>query len=236
MTTTPTRCVVLGATGSVGVHVVNNLVSCGACTEVVVLTRRSLPEWKGNPRVIQATVDFSALTESSRPHIKGCTAAFSCFGVGAPRKVTKEEFHKVDVVHVKDFMKVCKEEGVTYMAYLSSVGASADATGEGHHAGGGFYFRAKAEVENYAFDLFPSAAAFRPSALVGSPNTPWGVGGLMNFFRCLIPKNYEAMDVTDIGKAIVCDWVQSQSSGGGPIGSRIIHVPDMKALLAKKTF
>ena len=36
-------------------------------------------------------------------------------------------------------MDVCKEEGVTHMAYLSAVGADAKATGESHYAGSGGY-------------------------------------------------------------------------------------------------
>jgi NADPH:quinone reductase-like Zn-dependent oxidoreductase len=73
--------IVLGATGDVGVRIVQLLIRNPRCRKVVMVTRRKTDAF-AHPKVSDVVVNMDRLQEEVAPHAQGIDVALAAFGVG----------------------------------------------------------------------------------------------------------------------------------------------------------
>jgi uncharacterized protein YbjT (DUF2867 family) len=156
------QAIVIGATGAVGSSLVRELIASPLCKQVTAVVRRELPEeFFDDPanKVRVQILDMDNLGTEAIAAARHCDAAFCTMGIGQPRKVTKEQFWKVDVEYALAFARACKLAGVQHFSLLSSVGANAESRSN--------YLRVKGTVEERLASIgFARVSLFRPSLLV----------------------------------------------------------------------
>jgi uncharacterized protein YbjT (DUF2867 family) len=132
------------------------------CESVAIVVRRKTEMFagaKGATKVVERVIEMSRLEEEVAEAAKGAAVAFCTMGTGQPRKVSKEEFWKVDVDYAAAFARACRTAGVRHICLLGSVGASLKSRS--------YYLRVKGSAENALSSLgFPRTSFFRPSFLL----------------------------------------------------------------------
>jgi uncharacterized protein YbjT (DUF2867 family) len=230
---------VLGASGSVGNAVVEELIRTGSFEPIVTLGRRSQPAQVALAR--QAGVDLretlvptmdpaglEAATTAAIRSLEGDVVGLSALGVGAgTAKLTIDEHRAVDVHLNAAFARGLKASGrVRHLAYMSAAGAnpSAATTGSGA-AGMARYARVKGEAEEAVKARGPAVVSiFRPSMIIGSQHTPWLLEKLLPAFSFITPGKYKSITVQQIAKAMIATSLKP------PTTSDIYHYPEMMAL------
>jgi uncharacterized protein YbjT (DUF2867 family) len=149
------KAIIIGATGLVGSHILNEVLNDDTFSEVRIFVRK--PTGVVNPRLrefVSPMTDIPALGSE----IKG-DVLFNALGTTIKQAGSKEEQQRVDRDLPVAFAGIASENGVGIMLNVSSVGASLK---------GGFYLRTKAEMENGTGKFFPGRIYhFRPGFLVG---------------------------------------------------------------------
>jgi hypothetical protein len=83
----------------------------------------------------------------------------STFGIGQPRKYTKEEYYETDYIKNYEFAKLCKENGVKHFSLLSSVGSNSSSKN--------YYIQIKGKLEESIKELnFERTSIIKPSLIV----------------------------------------------------------------------
>ncbi|HTV01370.1 MAG TPA: NAD(P)H-binding protein [Luteitalea sp.] len=235
---TPSRAaVVLGASGSVGHALVEELIRSGAFRMIATIVRRPQPESvraAGESGVaLRETVlpdmapdSVAAATESTCRALEdevivGC----SVLGVGAnTAKLTIDQHRAVDVRLNAAFARGLKASGrVSHLAFMSSVGADPNAsTGGSGAAGSSRYLRVKGESEEAVKAAGPTVVSlFRPAMIIGSQHTPWVLEKVLPLFSFATPGRFRSITVQQIARAMVA------TSIAPPSESRIYHFPEM---------
>ena len=154
MTTTGKRALVIGATGLVGAHIVQQLLDDPRYAAVVTLVRRPLSI--EHPKLKQEIIDFDRPDPSA---IKG-DELFCALGTTLAKAGSKEAQYRIDCAYPAEIGRIARANGVQRYLLVSSVGADAGS--------GNFYLRTKGDLEeqikSMGFELFASA---RPSFLLG---------------------------------------------------------------------
>lgn len=228
------QAVVIGATGAVGSNIVRELLQSPRCTNITTIVRRDTDMFKDNPnaskihQIIQK--DLGNLEPVVEESIRGHEIAFCALGVGEPTKVSREEFHRVDVEFTSHFAQVCKKAGVKHISLLGSVGADINSM---------FYFlRFKAEAEKGMTDPgFDRVSLFRP-ALLATDYNRYGIKDFFsqNFLRridWIFPANYGHVKVTDLAKAMRIN-AENHLDAGQTNLVEILHRPDFTRILASE--
>jgi uncharacterized protein YbjT (DUF2867 family) len=234
-----TAAVVLGASGSVGRALVNELVRDGTLAPVITLVRRSQPELVATARaagvdlreVIVAAMEPTVLEQATREAIAsldGRVVGLSVLGVGAnTAKLSIDEHRAVDVRLNAAFARGLRASGKsTHLAFMSAVGAdpTASATGSGA-AGMPRYARVKGEAEEAVKTDGPAVVSiFRPSLIIGSQHTPTWLATVLPWLSLITPAKYRSITVEQIAKAMVA------TSRRPPSTSAIYHYREMLAL------
>lgn len=234
-----TAAVVLGASGSVGRALVNELVRAGTLTPVITLVRRSQPDLVASARaagvalreVIVTTMEPTALEHATREAIAsvdGAVVGLSVLGVGADTaKLSIDEHRAVDVQLNAAFARALRASGrASHLAFMSAVGAdpAASVTGSGA-AGMPRYARVKGEAEEAVKAVGPAVVSiFRPSMIIGSQHTSPVLATLLPLLSFITPAKYRSITVEQIAKAMVATSIRPPSS------SAVYHYPDMVAL------
>ncbi len=146
----------LGASGLVGGHCLNDLLKDDYYSQVEVIVRRPLNI--NHPKLIQHKMDFDQL----EANIESLQAddVFCCLGTTIKKAGTKEAFHKVDYGYPVEIARLCLEQRAKQFLLVSALGANPGSSI--------FYNRVKGEVEQAIADLgFQSFTIFRPSLLLG---------------------------------------------------------------------
>ena len=231
--------VVLGASGSVGNALIEELIRSGSFTPIVTLVRRSQPDQAAMARdagvelreTLVPTMDpvglEAAATEAVRS-LAGDVVGLSVLGVGAgTAKLTIDEHRAVDVQLNAAFARGLKASGrVKHLAFMSAAGAdpTAAATGSGA-AGMARYARVKGEAEEAVKETGPAVVSiFRPAMIIGSRHTPWLFEKVLPAFSFLTPAKYRSITVQQIAKAMIA------TSLNPPAKSEVYHYPGMLAL------
>ncbi|MEC5210164.1 uncharacterized protein YbjT (DUF2867 family) [Psychrobacter sp. PL15] len=152
------KAIVIGATGLVGQHLVNQLSEI--YDTLIVIARRP-------PRYINACMrfyqinDFDNLAEVfASVGADQTTDAFTCLGTTKKQAGSDEAFRKVDHDHNVTFAKLCRDKKIENFFLLSSMNADSDSRF--------LYNRVKAETEQSIIALgFTRLVIFRPSLLLG---------------------------------------------------------------------
>ncbi|MGC5775307.1 oxidoreductase [Paenibacillus pabuli] len=149
--------IVIGATGLVGGLLVRSLLEHPGYHRIRVLVRRPL-EWE-HPRLEQHVVDWEQL-ESYAGLFEDVEDLYCCLGTTIKKAGSQENFRQVDLHYPVRAAALAKEQGVTQMLVISSMGASADSRL--------FYSRTKGEMEEALSAIgFRSLHIFRPSLILG---------------------------------------------------------------------
>lgn len=218
---TTRSCLLLGATGMVGGHLLRLLLDDPGYASVAVLTRRTLG--LREPRLVEHVVDFDR-PETYRAHT-GVDDVFCCLGTTIKKAGSQEAFRKVDLEYPLAVARAAAEAGAGQYLIVTAVGADARS--------GIFYNRVKGEVEEALRALpFPRGVKiFRPSMLLGergeprpaerigaaimAATAPLFVGGL---------KAYRAIEGKQVAQAM---W---KAAGSEPAGTRVYEGASLFAL------
>lgn len=174
--------------------------------------------------------------------LEGADSALMTLGMGKPSKASSaEEFEFVERSIPLAFGRGARAAGVKHVGLMTSTGADSSADPDswatklfGTGAGGPVYLHVKGAVEDDYRDLgFASLSVFRPSMLVGSPNTPVYASALASVWDMVVPANLRSVHVSDLGHAMAFDAEQAIQEGrGGDAGGPKVNVFEGNALFA----
>ncbi|MDB5978199.1 MAG: hypothetical protein JWR07_4959, partial [Nevskia sp.] len=205
------RILVVGGTGQVGSALVRALLATSACTEVVMINRRTI-SLAADARLRQVEMDTGAADFSSKiaELAKACSAqgepqgeplyAASCIGIGkGSQQWSEEDIRTLEIGLVGAFARGCLAAGIERFGLLSAAGSSARSWIR--------YVRIMGEKEDAVRSLgFKRLAIFRPGIIAGNAHTPGFVAWLGRF----VPGSFGTIDQDDIGRAFVGEFLHGQ--------------------------
>lgn len=157
--------IVIGATGLVGRHLVEELIMATHISKVITFTRRPAPH--SNEKVINHVVDFDHLAQHA-PLFKA-DILFSCLGTTKKAVGSIAAQRKVDFYYQLKAAELAVKHGVQHYLLVSSSGANANS--------GNAYLQMKGELENTVKELpFKRISIIQPSLLVGERNNEFRIG------------------------------------------------------------
>ncbi len=201
------RVVVVGGSGQVGSALVRALLASSACTEVVMVNRRSIPE-AAAARLRQVVLDSGAANFSGEIAglARACAAqgepvyAASCIGIGAgSAQWSEEDIRKLEIGVVGAFARGCLAAGVERFGLLSAAGSNARSRIR--------YARIMGEKEDAVRDVgFKRLAIVRPGIIAGNAHTP----KYLALLGRLVPGPFGTIEQDDIGRAFVAEFLHGQ--------------------------
>ncbi len=151
------KAILIGATGLVGSHVLQLLLSDERYESVKVFHRRSTGI--SHTKLQEHIIDFD--NPGKWNHLIKGDHLFSALGTTIKKAVSKDAQYKIDYTYQYNFAKIASENGVSNYALVSSLGANPDS--------GSFYPRIKGELDEAVQELpFDNTLILRPSFLDGS--------------------------------------------------------------------
>jgi uncharacterized protein YbjT (DUF2867 family) len=201
------RVLIVGGSGQVGSALVRALLATSACSEVVMVNRRTIPVAAGaRPR--QVVMDTGAENFAGRitELAHACAApgeplyAASCIGIGkGSRQWSEEDMRKLEIGIVGAFARGCLAAGIERFGLLSAVGSSATSAIR--------YARIMGEKEEAVRSVgFKRLAIYRPGIIAGNVHTP----GYLAMLGRLIPGSWGTIDQDDIGRAFVSEFLRGR--------------------------
>ncbi len=208
-------CLILGATGLVGGHVLRFVLDDPAYAKVVVLVRRSLGI--DSAKLVEVVTDFDR-PETYRASVafRAVDDVFSCLGTTIKKAGSQEAFRKVDFEYPVAVARAASAAGARQYLIVTAVGA--DSTSRV------FYNRAKGEVEDALRAIaFPDGLKmFHPSLLLGdrdeSRPAERAASVVMKATSGLFVgalKRYRAIDASHVARAM---WKAARTE---PAGTRV---------------
>lgn len=226
--------IILGASGSVGQALLDELIRCTAFSHLIALTRQPLD------LPTEATVEQRLVSDMTPTHLEQAVIAaltecnndavgFSVLGLGAgTAKLSLAQHRAVDVELNAAFARSLKASGkVQHFAFMSAIGANIKASTTGSGAAGmPRYARVKGEAEAAVLEQGPAVVnIFRPALIIGSRHTPALLSSALSLFTPLMPAKFRSIRTTDIARAMVAAALQA------PEKSAIYSYPDMMELI-----
>lgn len=149
------KALLIGATGSTGKFLLNELIQDDDYTSVCVFVRR--PTGRSHPKLTEHVIDFSK-PEQYKEFIVG-DVLFSCLGTTLKAAGSQKEQWKIDFEIPATFALIARENRVNSMVLVSSADASPNSSI--------FYSRMKGELERAITELnFGQYIIFRPGLLL----------------------------------------------------------------------
>jgi len=234
-----TAAVVLGASGSVGNALIEELIRNGSLKPIVTLLRGSQPDQVAMARAagvelretLVPAMDPAGLETATTDAVRslgGDAVGFSVLGVGAgTAKLTIDQHRAVDVQLNAAFARGLKASGrVKHLAFMSAAGANPNAAATGSGAPGmARYARVKGEAEEAVKANGPAVVSiFRPAMIIGSRHTPWLLEKVLPVFSFVTPAKYRSITVEQIAEAMIATALST------PARSDVYHYPEMMAL------
>jgi uncharacterized protein YbjT (DUF2867 family) len=150
------KALVVGATGLVGSHIVDELLKDDAFEEVHILVRKN-PDIS-SPKLIVHNIDFEQLSDLK--DVFSCDVFFCALGTTIKKAGSQKNFKKVDYTYVVKSAKLAKTMGALHGHVVTALGSNADSKI--------FYNRVKGEVQNQLKELdYLSMTIYQPSLLLG---------------------------------------------------------------------
>ncbi len=147
---------VVGATGLVGGHVLEQLLEDAYYDSVVILTRKTLN--KQNAKLKEVIVNFDQLQNYTND-IKA-DVVFCCLGTTIKQAGSQEAFRKVDYEYPLRVAEIAKQNGSSTFLIITALGSSKSSII--------FYNRVKGEVEEAIGKLnFDAFHILQPSLILG---------------------------------------------------------------------
>ena len=201
-------CLVVGATGLVGSHVVGQLCANRTYSKVIIFVRRKLEILE--PKVEQVLVDFSNLEQYVSYF--NVDDVYCCLGTTINVAKTKENFRLVDYSYPLSIAKLAKQANVSQYLIITAVDSNPNSLI--------FYSKVKGELEEALQELkLPSLSIFRPSLLLGSRSemrisellAKW-TSPFMALFLVGHFKKYRAIEASTVAKAMVKVALQEKNT------------------------
>ena len=155
---TPRKAMIVGSTGLVGSHLLQNLFNNATYSEITALVRRT-PLLKNHRKLKEVITDFSNIDKT----LSTITAndVFCCLGTTIKKAGSQVAFRKVDYSLVVDVAKVMRKQGAEQFVVISAMGANSSSKV--------FYNRIKGDMEEALKGLgYPCLRIIRPSFVVGA--------------------------------------------------------------------
>ncbi|MFN0064267.1 MAG: NAD(P)H-binding protein [Myxococcaceae bacterium] len=231
--------IALGASGSVGAALIDELIRSASFNPIVTLVRGAQPAQVARAReagvelreVLLPTMDPAGLETATVEVIRslqGNAVGFSVMGIGAgTAKLTLDQHRAIDVQLNAAFARGLQASGrVKHLAFMSAVGADPTAATTGSGAAGmARYARVKGEAEEAVkASGIAVVSIFRPAMIIGSRHTPWLMEKLLPAFAFVTPGKYKSITIQQIAKAMVSAALRT------PPKSDVYHYPEMMAL------
>jgi uncharacterized protein YbjT (DUF2867 family) len=187
---------VVGATGLVGGHVVDELLEDPRASRVITWGRRKSEH--SAERLAQHVIDFERLEDAyasaapeARPNLAVCALGTTIKAAGS-----RARFRRVDHDYVLAFARAAKQQGARALAVVSALGADP--------ASRIFYNRVKGEVEQALCALdFETLIIARPSLLLGARRELRLGERLMAPVSRLLPASYRGIEAKIVAQALV---------------------------------
>jgi uncharacterized protein YbjT (DUF2867 family) len=145
-----------GASGLVGSHVLNQLISNNSYSKIKLFVRTTINI--SDPKIEIIQTDFKNL-ENHREDIKG-DDCFFCIGTTKKNSPDKNEYKRVELEVPKQVAQIAKSNSVNSFVFISSGYADPKSSGD--------YLKFKGEVEEELKRLnFSKLGIMRPSFLLG---------------------------------------------------------------------
>lgn len=171
------KALVIGATGSTGQFLVDEILKSADYSSVTIFVRRATG--KKHPKLIEQIIDFSNI-ENYKDLIVG-DVIFSCLGTTLKTAGSKENQKKIDFDIPVAFARLGKENGVSSFVLLSAYGASAQSKV--------FYSQIKGELEDKIAEFnFSQYIIFKPGLLLRNGSDRFGektMGHILHLFNSI---------------------------------------------------
>lgn len=149
------KALLIGATGSTGKFLLDELIQDDDYTSVTIFVRRSTG--KSHPKLTEHVINFTNLAQYSE-YITG-DVLFSCLGTTLKDAGSKQKQWEIDFEIPAGFAKIARQNGVSSVVLVSSADASPKSRI--------FYSRMKGELETTIAELnFGQYIIFRPGLLL----------------------------------------------------------------------
>lgn len=157
MTISTKKAIVVGATGLVGLALVEQLEQTPEFEAITVVVRKESQLLNTYKKVTQLVIDdFLLLNDED---VNGHTHAFSCLGTTLKIAGSKQGFYAVDYEINAHFVDLIQDKHIHFLI-VSALGANANSPI--------FYNKVKGELEDYIQSLgIEKLSIFRPSLLIG---------------------------------------------------------------------
>lgn len=194
MEKTSKTALLLGATGLVGSHLLQQLLESPHYGKVVALTRRPLEIQ--HPKLEQVILHF----DRPDPSLIRGDDLFCALGTTLQKAGSKEAQYRIDCTYPYEIGKLAKQNGARQYLLVSSVGADA--------ASSGFYLKTKGELEEKIRQLeFEHFVSARPSFLLGD-RSEFRLGEkigivLAKIFAPVIPRRYRGIEAAKVARALI---------------------------------
>jgi uncharacterized protein YbjT (DUF2867 family) len=212
---------IAGASGLVGKELLALLLKDAACREVHSLVRR--PSGLKHDKLREHVVNFAKL-HAAPPTLPKMDEVYICLGTTIKVAGSEAAFKAVDFDAVVAVARVGIAQSATKLGVISAMGSSPKSSV--------FYSRTKGEMEEAVSQLgYSNVTIARPSFLAGdreSLNQASRPGEkialvAMNIFNPLIPRNYKAVQASDVARALLSSVREGQT------GKRVLLSGDLQA-------
>lgn len=208
---------IIGATGLIGSHLLQQLQVSDAFNTIKVIGRRTAG-YK-NPKTEELVIDFED-EAAFKGAIKGSDVVFCAVGT-TNKKVSgnKTAYRKVDFDIPVNAARFAAETGCNTFAVVSAVGANSNSNN--------YYTRLKGEMEIAVQQQnIPTLLILRPSLLLGKRNETRIAESLgkwiMKPLSFLIPASMKPIEAADVAKAMI------HAANSDLKGNHIFHYPEIK--------
>ncbi len=155
----PKSALVIGATGLIGSHLLEELLENELYEKVVVIGRRSTGV--RHPKLVEHIFDLSEMDRHAE--LFRADSFFCCMGTTIAKAGSRDDFREIDYKIPVKAAILTKQNGGSSAYLVSSIGASASSRV--------FYLRVKGETEDAMAEVgFQRTLVFRPAGLLGKRN------------------------------------------------------------------
>lgn len=186
----------LGATGLIGGECLQYLRGDDYYSDVIILTRKILPETTAKIR--QHLVNFDRIEQYRE--LVHANDVICALGSTRSKAGSRENFYRIDFEYPYELAKMAIENGAGHFLLVSALGADPRSPF--------FYNRVKGELENAIIDLgYGSIGIFRPSLLLGK-RKEYRLGEVwmkvvLGLFSFVIPAKYRPILASTVAGAIL---------------------------------
>ncbi|MFK3859388.1 MULTISPECIES: NAD-dependent epimerase/dehydratase family protein [Pseudoalteromonas] len=199
--------IVVGATGLVGSHLVEELIMATHISKVITLTRR--PISYNSDKVVNHVVDFNHLAQHAA--LFKADILFSCLGTTKKAAGSIAAQRKVDFYYQLKVAELAAKHEVHHYLLISSSGANANS--------GNAYLQMKGELDNTVKELpFKRISIIQPSLLLGERNNEFRIGEKLGSvllpILCMLPGLRKYRPITGKQVALKMCNISKQSGDG----------------------